>query len=491
MLGAGLWSSLTELNCRPSPYHGDALPTELREQTSTRTRLYSMPASGGHENLFVCLSSIGTCADTEMVWIDRIISDSSEGSQVTDLHERLTLISSADAARRRAAFDRVVAALAVAPGTALEVRTEYGESISAHRTNEGTALFDTKTKLPVHADDRSLGVVGWLNNGPKMQQEMKIFHASPTSLRARVQEDADLIRLAQTRLDRLFDLADHITTAERAVAKVQSERSDLSESKRERESREQSLNAQLEAQQEGSKKSQMLIFGAVGAVVVGAALAILVNPIVGAGVCAVGVLLAVASKFIDKAAGDGEVSAEALEIQLGRVDELFDTQNLTRNRRSAEDDLAQSWEQWRSIAGDAQPSVLMKDRPRIEELAGHLELISHAQGIAPGDTSILVGFASLLAELNRRFPAERVPLLVDDLFHELAPQYHSLMRELLLRASHRRQVVLETADVEATKWAAVEAVGGSALVITDYDIDYERIIREIEEAVASDPTSTV
>ena len=426
-----------------------------------------------------------------MVWIDRIISDSPEGPQTTDLHQRLTVISSADQARRRAAFDRVLAALSVAPGTALEVRTEYGESISAHRTNEGTALFDTKTKLPVHTDDRSLGIVGWLNNGPKMQEEMNLFHVSPEILRARVKEDADLIRLAQTPLDQLFDLANHITTAERAVAQVRSERSDLSESKRERETREQSLNAQLDAQREGSKKSQMLTFGALGVVVIGAIVAVLVNPIVGAGVCAVGVVLAVVGKILDKSSDDSEVSAEALEIQLGRVDELFNTQNLTRSRRSAEDDLAQSWEQWRSIAGEAQPSVLMKDRPRIEELAGHLELISHAQVASPGDTSILVGFASLLAELSRRFPAERVPLLVDDPFHEIAPQYHSLMRELLLRASHRRQVVLETADIESTKWAAVEAVGSKALVVTDYDIDAERIIQEIEEAVASDPSPTV
>ncbi len=449
-----------------------------------------MPAEAEHENLLVCLSSTPPAADTDMVWIDRITSDSSEGPQVTDLHERLTLISSADEARRRAAFERVVAALRVAPGTALEVRTEYGDHISAHRTNEGTALFDTKTKLPVH-DDRSLGIVGWLNNGPKMQEEMNLFHVGPGHLRARVKEDADLIRLAQTPLDQLFDLANHITTAERAVAKVRSERSDLSDSKRERESREKSLNAELEAQREGSKKSQMLTFGALAVVIVGAAVALLVEPIVGAGVCAVGVVLAVIGKFLDKSGADGDVSAEALEIQLGRVDELFDTQSLTRNRRSAEDDLAQSWEQWRSIAGGAEPSVLMKDRPRIEELAGHLELISHAQVASPGDTSILVGFASLLAELSRRFPAERVPLLVDDPFHEIAPEYHSLMRELILRASHRRQVVLETADIEVTKWAAVEAVGSNALVITDYDIDAERIIREIEEAVSTDPTPTV
>lgn len=422
------------------------------------------------------------------VWIDRIISDSSEGQQVTDLHERLTVISSADHVRRRSAFERVARALRVTPGTALEVRTEYGETITAHRSAQNMALFDTRTKLPVHTDDRSLGIVGWLNNPQQMQSNMDLFHVNTDQLRARVINDADLIRLAQTPLDQLFDLANHITTAEREVAKVRSDRSDLSESKRERETREQSLNAELDARQEGTKKSQMLLFGALGTVIVGVLLALVVHPFVGLGVCALGVALAAGAKFLDNTSTDGEVSAEALEIQLGRVDELFDTQNLTRNRRSAEDGLAQSWEQWRSIAGDAEPSVLMKDRPRIEELAGHLQLISHAQVATPGDTTILVGFASLLAELNRRFPAERVPLLVDDPFPEIAPQYHPLMREMLLRASHRRQVVLETEDIDATKWAAVEAVGSNALVVTDYDIDAERII---QEAVSTDATPTV
>ena len=31
-----VWSPLTELNCRPSPYHGDALPTELRGRVGCR-----------------------------------------------------------------------------------------------------------------------------------------------------------------------------------------------------------------------------------------------------------------------------------------------------------------------------------------------------------------------------------------------------------------------------------------------------------------------
>ena len=175
-------------------------------------------------------------------------------------------------------------------------------------------------------------------------------------------------------------------------------------------------------------------------------------------------------------------------MQLDRLDELFNTTALTQNRRTAEGGLAESREQWRSIAGDAEPSVLLKDRPRIEELSRHLQLIRNAAVDTPGDTSILVGFASLLAELTRRFPAERVPLLVDDLFPEVAPQYHALTRELLLRASHRWQVVVETSDLTSTKWAAVEAVGSNALVITDYDIDVEPIIAD---AVSAENTPNV
>lgn len=356
----------------------------------------------------------------------------------------MTVISSIDEAKRRAPFDRVTKALQVTPGTTMEVRSDYGDAISAHRTTDSMSLFDTRSKLPVHSDDRSLGIVGWLNDPKQMAAHANLFHLNAQSLRTRVRDDADLIRLAQTPLDQLFELADKITTAEEALAKVRSERSELAEEKREREERERRLQEEHE-----SKK--------------------------GLG-------------FLGKLRGKkpGLEDTEASEFQLGRLDDLFNTTNLTKDRRSAEDELEKSWEEWRSIAGQAEPSVLLRDRPRIEELASHLELISLAEVASPGDTSILVGFASLLAELSRRFPAERVPLIVEDLFQEVQPQYHALLRELLWRASHRRQVVLETADLEVAKWAAVAAVGSDALLITDYDIDVEPIIAEIQAAAAED-----
>lgn len=422
------------------------------------------------------------------MWIDRIISDSPEGPQVTDLHERLTVISSADPAKRRSAFDRIVRALHVAPGSTLEVRTGYGETVSAHRTTEGTALFDTRSKLPIDSQDRSLGIVGWLNNPQQMQAHIGLFHVNAEQLQARAEQDAELIHLAQTPLDQLFALADHITTAEAALADVRVQRTDLSESKRERETREQTLHAELDARREEQKRGQFLTFGALGIAVIGVIAALLVSLPIGLGLVVVAAAIALIAKFLARREADDGANAEALEIQLGRVDELFDTQNLTRNRRTAEEELAQSWEKWRSIAGDAQPSVLIKDRRRIEELASHLQLISHGPVAPLGDKSVLVGLASLLSELTRRFASERVPLLIDDPFQAVISQHHPILRELLLRASHRRQVVLETEDIEATKWAAVEAVGGQAFVLTDYDINADRII---EEAVSTDATPNV
>ncbi len=372
----------------------------------------------------------------------------------------------------------------------MEVRTEYGDFISAHRTNESRAMFDTRTKLPVHEDDRSLGVVGWLNNPAQMSQSLSLFHATSDSLRRRVQTDVDLIRLAQTPLDQLFDLADKITTAEEALDEVADERSSLAESKKERDAEERRIQQELEQQRQEKKKAQTFLFGALALVILGAVVAFLVELPVGAGICVLGVIIAIAGKLQSKRSTDASASAEAMEMQLDRVDELFSSQSITRSRRTAEEELAHSWEQWRSIAGEAKPSVLLRDRPRIEELASHLELISHAQVASPGDTSILVGLASQLAELSRSFPAERVPLLVEDIFHDIAPQYHALTRELLRRASHRRQVVLETADIETAKWAAVEAVGSDALLVTDYDIDVEPIIAEAQ-AVAAENAETV
>ena len=370
----------------------------------------------------------------------------------------------------------------------MEVRTEYGDTVSLHRTAENRTMFDTRSKLPVHEEDRGLGIVASLNDPTQMRDYIDLFHVGPAQLQARLQSDAHLIHLAQTPLDRLFALASEISTAEEALAKVQDERSELSESRRERETREQSLHDEIQANDKGKQKDWIFSAAALALVVAGIALAIIVALPIGIGVLVLGLAVALLGRRSATTKQFGEVDAQALEMQLGRVDELFDTQNITRNRRHAEEEIAKRKAEWHAIAGDADPAVLVTDRPRIEELSSHLQLITHAQGESPGDTSILVGFASLLAELARRFPAERVPLLIDDPFESVVPEYHPVLRELILRASHRRQVVLETSDLETTKWAAVEAVGSNAVVITDYDIEADRII---DEAVSAEESETV
>src|SRR3954447_14077790 len=50
------WSPLTESNRRPSPYHGDALPTELRGRRSAgqTTRMAVVCLQGGNELTAPC-----------------------------------------------------------------------------------------------------------------------------------------------------------------------------------------------------------------------------------------------------------------------------------------------------------------------------------------------------------------------------------------------------------------------------------------------------
>lgn len=450
-----------------------------------------MPVRGPHENLQLCLKPGLGHADDCTVWIDRVITESSEGPKTLDLHERLTVISSSDTTRRREAYERILNALYAHPGTAVEVRTEFGDSVTAVRTGEGvTSLFHSKTKLAIRPEDRGLGIIGQLNYPQDMLGHVELFHVTVDRLRARVDRDSDLIQLAQTPLDQLFELAAKITSDERALSETHDRRSDLSNSIRERESLEESLSQQIEESVEEEQKVRTFGIAAMFIVVLGIAVAASTSLILGALLCAVSMALAAVGRYQNKNvnADTGDIMGQALDVQLGRVGELFDTHDLSRNRRAAEQSLADSHATWRSIAGNSSPSVLLSDRPRIEELSSHLRLIDNEPVEIQGDTSLLVGFASLLAELNRKFPAERVPLLVDDIFDSVPMQYHDVMRELLLRASHRRQVILESADMVVTKWAAVEAVGGDALLITDHEIDVEPIIAE---AVASETTSTV
>ncbi len=421
------------------------------------------------------------------MWIDRVVTETQAGPEATDLHPRLTVIASTDAARRRTVYNRIINALRTAPSTTIEVRTEYGDHITAQRNAQGgSALYDSNNKLPIRVEERSLGIVAQLNHPHEMASHMSLFHATSQSLRARAEADAELIRLARTPLNQLFDLAAKITADEAALNETQSRRSDLTDSIKERENREESISSLLEEQNEGERKVNVLTYASFGVVIGGIAAAVLGQMAIGGVLCMVGLLIAAVGQRQSKNVNGG-VEAEALEIQLGRVGELFDTHDLTRSRRAAEESLAESRAEWRSIAGTARPSALLTDRPQIEELASHIRLIEN-ENVDKGDTSLLVGFASLLAELNRRFPAERVPLLVDDVYPEIPRQYHGVMCELLLRASHRRQVVCETADLTVAKWAAVEAVGGDGMLVTDHEIDVEPIINQ---AVAAQTNDTV
>ena len=418
-------------------------------------------------------------AEPLSVWLDSVHSETPEGPAILDLHERLTVIASADPQRRLKPYRQVQAALHVAPATKLEVRTEYGDRVTVQRNAGGASgMYNTGTKLPVQASDSGLGLVSQLNAQQAMAQHLSLFHVTAERLRTRVHSDADLIALARTPLDQLFSLAGRITADEAQLTETRTRRSDLSQRIDEREEREQSLSAQVEETNEGHRKIHFLTLGLFAVIAAGVAAAVLVSTTIGMAICAGAVIVGGIGYVISKRLNAGEdASVAALDIQLGRVDELFDTHHLSRNRRQAEGSLAESVAQWKAIAGNIKPSALIKDRPRIEELASHLRLIDN-EDVAPSDTSVLVGFATLLAELNRRFPAERVPLLIDDLFAEVAPQYHGVLRDLILRGSHRRQVILETGDLHVAKWAAVEAVGGDALLLSDFNIDVEPIIND-------------
>ena len=112
------------------------------------------------------------------VWIDRVTTNTPSGAEVTELHPRLTVIASTDAARRRTVYNRLINALRCAPATMVEVRTEYGDSVTAQRAAQGSsALYDTNTKMPIRSEERGLGIVSQLNHPQEMAAHMSLFHA--------------------------------------------------------------------------------------------------------------------------------------------------------------------------------------------------------------------------------------------------------------------------------------------------------------------------
>ena len=421
------------------------------------------------------------------------------GPDVLELHPRLTVLSSTDRERRRAPFERVDRALRGERGSHLEVRTENHDPIVALRPAEGDLQFiDPELEEELSSEELARsGVVAQLNSAAPMVTLMKLLSVSTTSLRRRAEDDEDLIRLAQTPLDQLWTVANEIQANRETVIHTEMQGSDLHDAVRERESIEESFIDILDKKETNARRNRLFYLGAGVALAIAAMVAATFNPLFAVPPILVGAALGAAGYITARNRSLEDQQAELTEqfggtgfgVQLGRLDELFNTNSIYRRQREARDNLDRSLEVWRELAGSAEPDVLIRERPRIEELAGHIRIINNEQAAKAGsdDREILLGFASLLAELTRRFPSERVPLLIEDLFADLHIEYHAALRELIQRATHRRQVVLETADADVARWVAAEAVAGQAVLITDQPISVSALDtidagKELDEA---------
>lgn len=431
------------------------------------------------------------------MWIDRIVTELPDGPDLLELHNRLTVIASPNTERRLTVYGQVLSALQVKRGSHIEVRTETGDHLVALRSDDGeTSLIDPAHDLPVAPDvEARLGLIGHLNNPIEMNKHIELWHVTVESLRERAESDNDMINLAQSPLDQLWAIANQIQDNRDTLSHAEHEGSSISEQAQVR-ARAESEVAEVFAlvdEAENMSKRYML---AAGGLVALAALALAFLGSIGLYVAILMILLAVgAGVYGAKFTRDDNLNSKRdelaeqfghsdLGVQLGRVDELFSTHTVHQKRRKARQQLTNALQVWTEYAGKVRPEVLLRERPRIEELAGHIRIINNemAENASPEDHDLLLGLASLLAEMSRKFPTERVPMLFDDLFATVHPDYHGVVRELIVRATHRRQVVLESASMDVARWAGAEAVAGNALLITDQEIPVENAAQPVAPA---------
>ncbi|NNC79506.1 MAG: hypothetical protein HKN94_05065 [Acidimicrobiales bacterium] len=446
-------------------------------------------------------------ADQVGVWIDRIVTELPEGPDLLELHSRLTVIASPNTERRLTVYGQVLSALQVKRGSHIEVRTETGDHLVALRSDDGeTSLIDPTHDLPVAPEVESrLGLISQLNDPIEMNRHIELWHVTVEGLRARAEADNDMINLAQSPLDQLWAIANQIQDNRDTLSHAENEGSSITEQAQERASKEAEVDEVFAAVDEAEDMNKRFLLGA-GVLLALAAVSLALLGTIGLYLAILLLLAAIAAgvygaKFTRNSLLNSkrdelaeEFGHSDLGVQLGRVDELFSTHTVHQKRRKAREQLTSALQVWTEYAGRVRPEILLRERPRIEELAGHIRIINNelADNASPEDHDLLLGLASLLAEMSRKFPTECVPMLFDDLFTEIHPEYHGVLRELIVRATHRRQVVLECASLEVARWAATEAVAGNALLITDQEIPVqgEAVVAPAEAVAAHAKTST-
>ncbi len=435
---------------------------------------------------------------------ERLVIEADENTFSLEFHPRLTVISGVGRLEREGLITELIGSLTSSrAGVHAEIVADNGNRFAIFRPHGGRArVIDVEASADVSARfaDKD-GKIDLLSvSGLDARSAKRKVRLTSSDLTTSTHHDQIIRRLAAVEADKLWSLADRVTTAERAL----DEEAESSGSAPE----DAAVVARIEKQQERFQDAETRAERfRKASFFIGAFAALAVVPsvlLIGQTLAMALVILAAfvtAASFVQhqrmaraRKAADAALAEAGAQSYLGfhlqRVNGLLDSEAARQRlvRAGAEHEAAMT--DWFDTAGDIVVGWAEEHRGEIEEAARCFRDVGAiSAGAVPIDSesdevaALAHALVQRLEQVRNIGPAgESLPLILDDALNGLDVTLKAPLLEMLVRSSENQQIVFLTEDEDVTDWARVEAITGELSILepTPADIESESVAIETD-----------
>lgn len=418
---------------------------------------------------------------------DRLVIEADENTFSLQFHPRLTVIGGVGQLEREGLITELVGSLSSSrAGVHAEIVADNGNRFAVFRPFGARArVIDVEASADVSArfaDEEGnidlLSVAGLDARGAKRRLRL-----TSTDLTTSTHHDSIIRRLAAVDADRLWGLADRVTTAQRML----DEEADASGSAPE----DAAVVARIEERHERFEEAQSraerfrrvsFFVGAAAALAAVPSVMWVSQPLAMGFVALAAVVTGMSFMMNQRMEGARRAEEQALAdagaqsylgFHLQRVNGLLDSQATRQRLLQASADYDAATEEWHELAGEIMVEWAEEHRDEIAQAAQRLRDVDALNAgplpIDTGNDDVAAHAHALMQALEQVRgigPAgENLPLVLDDSLDGVDPHLKAPLLEMLVRSSEHQQIVFLTEDPDVAEWARVEAITGDLSIL--------------------------